>query len=212
MLAILCLVNMAYLWGNTVDIDIDFQTTFDPRAIDNRIVRASMVKDGSLKPHPCGVYFQSMPKDEETGLAAIPYKQAADRGFFKIDCLHLSLLDGITSKQQVRELAATEPDWSLFTDPMIVSQLFQLRKHAPLICQLAPKSVMELADCVALIRPGVQHLIDKYVQADAQARADMRPLIYAQTDHGYGYKKPHAVSYALTILVQLNHMTKMREC
>lgn len=189
-----------------MDIDIDFPTSFDPTTLDPIVRRASQWQQRSLKPHPCGIYLQNIPIDPVTQLAAIPYKDAASLGFFKVDCLHLSVLDNISSKEQVRTLANTEPDWTLFENPDVVSQLFQIHKHADVITALKPRSVMELADCIALIRPGAAYLIDKYTAGSASERAAMRPQIYAKRATGYGYKKPHAVSYALTVILQLNHM------
>lgn len=189
-----------------MDIDIDFPTTFQATTIDPIIVKASQCQNNMLKSHPCGIYMQNIPVDRVTNLAAIPYKSAAELGFFKVDCLHLSVLDGIPTKQDVRRLAFTDPDWSLFERPDVVARLFQIHRHSELIATLKPRSVMELADCIALIRPGVQHLVDEYVDACAERRARMRSIIYTKASSGYGYKKPHAISYALTIILQLNNM------
>jgi hypothetical protein len=188
-----------------MDIDIDFQTSFSPSTIFKHAVKASMVVDEELKPHQAGYYFQQIPRDRITGLAAIPYEKAEELGYIKIDFLHLALLNEIKSKQQLRELMDKEPDWNLLLDEDIVKHLFQIGKHFDIIQKVKPKSVQQLADCIALIRPGKKQFLKSYLKnKDA-----IRPLLYAKPEAGgYYYKKPHAVAYALTIIAQLNIINK----
>jgi hypothetical protein len=108
------------------DIDIDFPTNFVLQKIIPTAVRASMVVDNELVKHPCGHYFQTIPVDSVTDLAAIPYKEAELLGYTKIDFLHLALLNDVQSKAQIRQLISKEPDWTMLHDTTIVSQLFQL--------------------------------------------------------------------------------------
>ena len=183
-----------------MDIDIDTKTSFKATDV-LQCVPASQVRAGHLVKHPCGHYFQNMPVDSHTGLAAIPYQAADQLGFFKIDFLHLSLLDDVASKAELRDLIKRTPDWSLLEDPAVVERLFQLGKHYELLKRVRPRSVQELADCIALIRPGKQHLIDAYVAA--RDRDMMRRELYKKVDAPY-YKRSHAISYALMIVVQLH--------
>jgi Bacterial DNA polymerase III alpha subunit finger domain len=183
-----------------MDIDIDFQTTFDPRRLMKQAVPASMVKNNDLVKHPCGHYFQTIPVDERTGLAAIPYEEAEVLGYFKIDFLHLSLLDNFHSKTQIRELLTQEPDWSILQDPDQVPKLFQIHKHEKLLRRVKPTTVQELADCIALIRPGKRHLVDEYVNN----KEKVRKALYVKDESGYYFKRSHAISYALTIVLQLH--------
>lgn len=183
-----------------MDIDIDFPTTFDPTKIFNQIVPASMIKDNDLVKHPCGYYFQEMPVDPITKLAAIPYEEAEVLGYFKLDFLHLSPLDYVSSKQEIRELIHQEPDWSLLEDERVIVRLFQISKHAELIKLLHPTSIQELADSIALIRPGKKHLIPAYLRN----KDGIRPELYKRVSSGYYFKKSHAISYALTIVLQLH--------
>jgi hypothetical protein len=186
-----------------MDIDIDFPTTFDPLEL-FEAVRASMVKNNKLAKHPVGVYFQNIPTDSITGLAAIPYDRAEELGYFKIDFLHLTLLDYFESKEQIRKLMKIPPDWSLLEDEQVVSKLFQIHKHHKTIQKVKPKSVQELADVIALIRPGKRYLLPVYLENKEATREEL----YAKPDDGSIYfKKPHAVAYALTIVLQL-HLIK----
>lgn len=185
-----------------MDIDIDFDSSFDPRKIMREAIAASQVRNGELVKHACGHYFQTMPIDEHTGLAAIPYEEAEALGFFKIDFLHLNgIFEHFESKDEIRKLIKHAPKWSILQDESQVEKLFQLKKHAELLKRIKPQSVEELADCIALIRPGKKYMIDKY--AASTDRKSLRKELYSKVDQPY-YKKSHAISYALTIVLQMH--------
>jgi hypothetical protein len=184
-----------------MDIDIDLKTLFNPINIFTNAVPASMVKNDELVKHPCGHYLQNMPVDVVTGLAAIPYNKAESEGYFKIDFLHLSLLDNFSSKREMRELLKLPTPWDLLLDEGVVVKLFQLSKHHNLIQQVQPKSVDDLADCVALIRPNKRQLLTEYLGN----RSKNRHLLYRQdSDTKSSFKRSHAIAYALTIILQLH--------
>ena len=184
-----------------MDVDIDLKTSFDPLDYFPTAIKASRVQDGVLKPHPAGAYFQNIPKDKITGFAAIPFREAEDEGYFKIDFLHLSLLDNFESKEEIRILLKKEPEWAMLHDPKVVEQLFQIHKHYNLVTQVNPQSVQDLADCIALIRPAKRYLLNYYLKD----RIATRKALYQKPDDGRPYfKKPHAISYALTIVLQLH--------
>jgi len=183
------------------DIDIDTPSTFDPIAIFHNWTKASIVKDGHLRPHPCGVHPQSISSDLVTGLSAIPYEKAEELGFFKIDFLHLYVYDHFSSREEIEELLKLEPNWSLLKSPSVVKQLFQLAKHYDTIKAVRPSSVEEVADTLALIRPGKKFLLPKYLTD----RPTARKYLYAKLEgEQYSFKKAHAIAYALVISLQLH--------
>ena len=187
-----------------MDIDIDCKTSFSPMPHFN-VVHASMVKNNNLVKHPAGAYFQNMPIDPITKLAAIPYDKAEELGFFKIDFLHLSILDNFTSKDEIRALIKIPPNWALLERREIVEQLFQIRNHFDTIEKVRPRSVNDLADCIALIRPSKKHLISEYVKTSSTDREALRKQLYTPpTDGKAWFKKAHAVAYALTVVLQLH--------
>jgi len=187
-----------------MDIDIDFNSDFDPLDYFDEAVRASMVKDGQLKKHPVGAYFQHIPKDKITGLASIPYEQAEELGYFKIDFLHLSILDNFDNKDEIRALVKIEPDWSLLQDEEVVGKLFQIHRHYKVLSIVKPTSVQELADAISLIRPAKRQLLNAYPKNKELIRQE---LYRKPDDDQYYFKKSHAISYALTIVLQL-HLIK----
>jgi DNA polymerase III alpha subunit len=183
----------------SADIDIDFPTSFKPEKV-FPWTRASIVKNGFLSPHPCGVYPQNIPQDCVTKLAAIPYEQAEELGYAKVDMLHLGVYDYFESREEILELLKIDPDWGLLLIPTEQKKLFQLSNHGDVLNEVKPKSIEELADVLALIRPGKRQLAKLY-KVD---RAGTRRILYAKDESGYSFKKSHAIAYAMVIVLQLH--------
>lgn len=181
------------------DVDIDLQTTFNPRDL-FPWTRASILKDDELRAHPCGVHPQNIPEDPVTMLSAIPYDHAEELGFAKIDFLHLGVYDYFKSRAEIEELLEIEPDWGLLTIPSEQKKLFQLSKHGDILSAVKPKSIEELADVLALIRPGKK----QYVKLYKSQREATRRILYAKDENGYSFKKSHAIAYAMVIVLQLH--------
>ena len=140
-----------------------------------------------------------MARDKVTGFAAIPHEEAACLNYFKVDFLRIEPLDLVNSKQELRELINKDPDWDILEDEQNVVKLFHINKHYKLLRELNPRSVNDLADVLALVRPGKKHLIAEY----KCNKTEVRTRLYTKTDDYY-LKKSHAVAYALTIVMQMH--------
>lgn len=163
-----------------------------------------MVRNGELAPHPCGAYLQTVPKDPVSGLAAAPYELAEELGCFKLDFLHLSIYDSFTDRAKMKALLKQEPDWTLLQIPSVVQRLFQLSKHADLLATVKPRSIEQLADCLALIRPQKRYMLAYYLKNPEGCRK----LLYKKEEgESYAFKKAHACAYSLVIVLQL-HLEK----
>jgi hypothetical protein len=182
------------------DVDIDFPTKFKPLNLFPNWIPASIVQNEKLRPHPCGIYPQNIPIDPLTKLAAIPYEEADEYGYFKLDFLHLSVYDKFESREEIEELLTIEPDWNLFLIPSNWSKLFQMSRHGELLQRLRPRSIEDVADAIALIRPGKIELLPLYLNDKAKGRA----ALYKQDASGFSFKKSHAIGYALVIVLQLH--------
>lgn len=181
-----------------MDIDIDVSDNELARQILGA-VRASTVENSELKPHVVGLYFQSAPVDRLTGLCAIPYEFAEDYGYKKIDVLNLSFLNNFDNKQQIRKLLKKTPKWSLLIDDDVIPKLFHLSKHAETLKAIKPRTVEELADTLALIRPNKKALIPKYIKDKDATRLELYKKVDASD-----LRKSHAIPYALIIVLQLH--------
>lgn len=186
-----------------MDIDIDLPPSFNPTDYFD-VTLASMIEGGEIKKHPVGVYFQRIPVDKETGLSAIPYKKTEAMGFTKIDFLHLNLLREFKSKNQIKNLLKKEPNWTLLESKEVVEELFHIGRHFELVNKIQPKSVQEIADILALIRPGKDKLIEPYLKNPKKVRHEL----YTKRINS-DMRKAHAVSYALLIVLQL-HLVEMK--
>lgn len=189
-----------------MDIDIDVTPAFRPEKHFPSWVKACVLKDGKLTAHPCGVYPQAMARDAYTGMAAIPYEDAEELGYLKVDFLHLTVYQHFSTRQEIDDLLKVEPDWLLLQLPSTWPKLFQLSKHGELLSKVKPRSVVELADCMALIRPGKKALLGLYLKE----REACRRILYAADESGYSFKKSHALAYALVVWLQLHLVAQGR--
>lgn len=182
-----------------MDIDIDIRKDTKIFELFKNLVPASRVENNELKSHAAGAYFQNMARDPTNNLAAIPYKEAEELGYFKIDFLHVNALDDFTSNQELRELAEKEPNWTLLEHKYIVSKLFHIADHFDVVYLVKPTSLLEISDILALIRPNKRKLLDKYLE-NKQA---MRKELYTRRDKT-DMRKSHTIPYAQIIVAQLN--------
>jgi DNA polymerase III alpha subunit len=180
-----------------MDIDIDFP---DRRRVLDIIQHIpARLEDG--KKHNTGVYCHSIPYNPLTDTASIDYKSAEARGYFKIDFLNVSAYVGVKDEAHLVELLNTEPLWDLLYEKDVCDQLFHINGYHNLLSELKPKSVLELATVLAMIRPGKKHLIPVCKEKGFKSIDDE---IWTKTEDAYFFKKAHAVSYASVIVVQLN--------
>lgn len=183
-----------------MDIDIDIPPTLKIDSIFPNWVRASIFKEGKLTAHPCGRYPQHIPEDYITGLSAMPYDKAEEFGYTKIDFLNLNIYTHFQSRAEIEELLQIEPDWNLLLIPSCQTKLFQLANHGDMLDIIKPKSIEQLADVLALIRPGKSQLAKTYkVNRDATRR-----ILYSKDKDGYSFKKSHAICYAMVVVLQLH--------
>lgn len=182
------------------DIDIDFADRKKVLEIIKHIP-ASIESNGIFKKHNTGVYCHSIPYNPLTDTASIEYKEAEDRGYFKIDFLNVNAYAGVRDEEHLVQLLNTEPLWDLIGEKEVCDQLFHINGYHNLVAELKPTSVLELSMVLAMIRPGKKYLIPICKDQGFQAINDE---IWIKTEDAYFFKKAHAISYASVIVVQLN--------
>ena len=185
------------------DVDIDF---FDRDGVLKlfKHTPATIIKGDKTEKHKTGVYFHAVPEHPVTGHSSLDYKKAEDRGYFKIDCLNVSIYKNVKSEQELVELMIQEPDWDMLKDATVVDQLFHLNGHFNIVNKLEPKTIEQLAAVLAIIRPAKRGLMYKD-WVDIMKEVWVKP-----TDGSYFFKKSHAVAYAQAIVVQMNLIAKAK--
>ena len=142
------------------DIDIDVIDR-DNVLTHFRHITASIKKKNEYTKHNSGVYLQPIPYDPVSGLASIEYKEAEERGYFKLDFLNNSLYEGVKNEKHLDELIAKEPIWDLLQHADVVKNLAHVHNHLDVLKVMKPQSIEELAEVLAVIRPAKRHLLNE---------------------------------------------------
>ena len=176
------------------DIDIDFA---DRNVLLEKLKhRIAKLENG--KKHNTGVYFTEIPHDPATNMATIDYKTAEDRNYFKIDCLNVSIYKDVKDHDQLTKLMTTEPMWELLEAKDFSDKIFHLNGHSEILRKLKPKSIEQLAAVLAIIRPSKRYLLNETWEKI------MQEVWIKPSDDKYFFKKSHATSYAVAVVVHMN--------
>lgn len=180
-----------------MDIDIDF-TNRDHALEYFKHIKASRLEDDQLVKHNTGVYLHAVPVNAPTGLCAVPYDQAEDHGYFKIDFLNVGIYNGVRNEAHLIELMEHEPLWDLLEQDEFSDLLFHVNGHGKILRAMKPKSIEQLAAVLAMIRPAKKHLV-------GQSWDKILNEVWEAPSNGeYYFKKSHATAYAIAIVVQMN--------
>lgn len=192
------------------DIDIDFKNAKDVIDLLPCIRSTEKITQDGLVVHKSGVHFDNIPIDPCTGYASIPYKEAEELGYQKVDILSQSAYKYVHGREHLKVLMNQEPDWGLLQVPEFVSELSQIKKYGSYLHIWKPQSIEELAMFIAMIRPGkskclsmgtwdrVRSTIWDYNSIELNSEGKRLPY----------FKKPHAFAYSLMIVVQLNALVE----
>jgi hypothetical protein len=177
-----------------MDIDIDFA---DRTLILNKL-KHRVAKLDSNKKHNTGVYVTEIPHNPIDNLSTIDYKTAEERGYFKLDFLNVSIYKDIQSEEHLIALMKKEPIWELLLEDQFVDLLFHLSGHGDVLKKTCPTSVEQLAAVLAMIRPAKRYLIGKNWTT-------IMNEVWTKPETGeYFFKKAHAISYAVAVVVHMN--------
>lgn len=179
------------------DVDIDFG---DREKILNIIQHtpAAMRNAKPMRKHATGIHVTDIPYDPENNMASIDYTEAEKRGYLKLDFLNVHVYNHVRDEQHLIELMR-EPNWKKLQDPFFVEKLIHIGNHYQSLTKMHEPvdSIPRLAMFLALIRPGKKHLI-------GQPWKDIAKTIWEKDEHGYSFKKSHAVAYAHLVIVHMN--------
>ena len=176
------------------DIDIDFAD----RDIVLSKLQHRVAKLDSEKKHNTGVYVTEIPHNPVDKISTIDYKTADERGYFKLDFLNVSIYKDIRDEQHLTELMNKEPLWELLTHDDFGNNVFHLNSHGDVLRTLKPTSIEQLAAVLAIIRPAKRHLLNESWDTILQE-------VWTKPTNGeYYFKKAHAISYAVAVVVHMN--------
>jgi len=176
------------------DIDIDFAD----RDIVLSKIQHRVAKLDTGKKHNTGIYTTEIPHNPVDNLSTIDYKTAEDRGYFKLDFLNVNIYKDVKDEAHLQKLMEQEPLWELLQHEEFVDQLFHLNGHGTVVKKLSPTSVEQLAAVLAMIRPAKRHLIEK-------TWTEILKEVWTKPENDeYFFKKAHAVSYAMAVVVHMN--------
>ena len=179
------------------DIDIDF--AHREVALEKlKHVTASISDNGTFKKHNTGVYCTSIPYNPLTGLSTVEYKEAEDRGYFKIDFLNVSVYEGVRDEAHLTQLMEQEPLWDLLQQDDFCNLIFHVNGHGSILREMKPTSIEQLGAVLAMIRPAKRYLIGK------DWTTVMTEIWTKPEGDEYFFKKAHAIAYAHVIVVQMN--------
>ena len=181
------------------DIDIDVNKKVDRRDYGKPVPIVNYEKQKIL-PHPSGIVLDDIPVDPDSGMVPFDYKILDDMKLTKVDLLTNHSYDVFHKKEDILNLVdkIDTIDWDWFQDNDFTEKLPHLKGNSHYLNFLHPKSVEELADVLALIRPGKIHLMDEYLVK----RRAMDNRIYSRPTNDKMYmKKSHAIAYAVMICV-----------
>jgi hypothetical protein len=180
------------------DIDIDFADRTKILDVIEHVPAAIKESNGVIKRHNTGVYCHNIPINPLTGTASIEYKEAEERGYFKIDFLNVSIYKDIENEEHLERLMNTEPLWELLEQQEFSDLLFHVNGHNQILKTVKPKNIEQLAAVLAMIRPAKRHLIGKPWDEI------LEEIWTKPSDDEYYFKKAHAIAYAQAIVVQMN--------
>ena len=182
----------------SADIDIDFADRNTVLSLIKHIP-ARLGQAGQDRPHTSGVYVTNIPYDPVLKCASIDYKEAEQRGYFKIDFLNMSVYQLIRDQDHYQAMLSKSPSWArLWNDPEWSKQLAHIGNYTDLLRLMQPDSIPRMAAFISIIRPGKAHLQNQPWDKVFASVWD------GDASQGFVFKKSHALSYAQLVVLHMN--------
>jgi len=176
------------------DIDIDFANRDEILSK----LKHRVAKLNKEKKHNTGVYATEIPHNPVDNLSTIDYKIAEERGYFKLDFLNVSIYNDVKDEEHLQRLMNKEPQWDLLQHDDFVDLIFHVSGHGEILRKTKPSNIEQLAAVLAMIRPAKRHLVNETWPTILES------VWVAPTDGSYYFKKAHAISYAVAVVVHMN--------
>lgn len=183
-----------------MDIDIDFANRNQILDLIKHIPASIIDENKNYKKHNTGIYFQNIPVNPLTKSASIDYKEAENRGYFKLDFLNVHLYTYIKNNDELIKLMHQEPNWSKLNDKTFFEKLIHINAHFHTYIKMPEPidNVEKMAMFLSIIRPAKRHLIGLPWNKISETVWDKN------NSDGYAFKRSHATSYAYLVIVNMN--------
>ena len=176
----------------TADVDLDFADRTQILDIINHVAaRGRHGTEHQVSKHNSGVYVTDIPYDPINECAAIDYKTAEERGYFKIDFLNVYVYSLIKDTEHYQWLLEQPTPWEQLDNKEFAEQIIHIGNHYESMQRMPEPvdSIERMAMFLAIIRPGKRELLGKEWKTVAQT-------VWNPTDEGYTFKKSHAIAYS----------------
>lgn len=179
----------------SADIDLDFADRNQVLALISHVP----ARQSNGKKHNSGIYATEIPRDVVNACAALPSETAAQRGYFKLDFLNMSVYQLIRDREHYQCLLNTEPPWQrLWQDPQWAMQLVHVGNRVDLLQSMKPDSITRMAALISIIRPGKAYLQNQPWDRVFESVWD------GDSSKGYIFKRSHSISYAALVALHMN--------
>jgi len=187
------------LLRNTMSADVDIDFADRKQILD--IIRhtpARQENSGAVRKHNSGVFVTDIPIDPINNTSSIDYREAEQRGYFKIDFLNQSVYESIRDQAHYNCMMAKKTDWDLLLDKKFCERVVHIGNYADLVSEMRPDSIERMAAFIAIIRPGKAHL-------QRQPWSTVFASVWDGDDsRGFVFKKSHSISYARLVALHIN--------
>lgn len=193
------------------DCDIDVKDRDRTASLFREATVASQVSKGHLVKHNTSLHLQKIPVDPITGLSAFPYKQAEELGYYKVDLIPNHVYDLVGSERELVELLDAPVDWGWFQDDRFFGNggLTHLADYKYLCEKFPPRSVLDIAALLAVIRPRMRHL-----KKECRTLAEIKERCWDKSEGPeteYFFKKSHSVAFAVLVILHAQLIARRLE-
>jgi len=130
------------------------------------------------------------------------FKDADERGYFKIDFLNVSVYQHIKDEAHYQEMLARTPPWERLKEPEFVEQIIHIANYPRQVAQCMPDTIPRMAMFLSVLRPGKKHLMGKPWKEIAET-------VWDKDDENYTFKMSHAIAYSHLVVLHMNIVDTM---
>ncbi len=176
------------------DIDIDFA---DRDVILSKIEHR-VAKLDTGKKHNTGVYVTEAPHNPVDNLCTIDHKTADQRGYFKLDFLNVSIYKDVKNEAHLQELMEREPIWATTGTQRLRRQSISSKRARQSIKTIEAYFGTAIGGYTSNNTSGQETL-------SRQSWNEILNEVWVKPTNGeYYFKKAHAFSYAMAVVVHIN--------